>query len=369
MATRYAAARTKAAAGARLDGSTIAVWYADPMRLVCLVACALLATCAKQSGGSAKPAEPPAEPSGSSAAVVPHENAGAVKVTILSTMVADEGIGEWGFSALVEADGRALLFDTGNHPDTVLRNAEALNIDLSRVTDVVLSHNHRDHTGGLVALRRAVGSKDPRALSRAHVAPPIFWSRPGASGEANTMLGVRREYEALGGAFVEHRGFERLAPGVYLTGMIPRVHPEKNYGKNGNIGSVVTPEGVANDDVPEDMALVLQTEQGLVLVVGCGHAGIVNTLEDAVKQTGEPRVHAAIGGFHLYNASDETLAWTAKSLSPMHLDYFVGAHCTGLESTYRLRGLLGLTRKTAVVGAVGASFELGKGLEPGAIAR
>jgi 7,8-dihydropterin-6-yl-methyl-4-(beta-D-ribofuranosyl)aminobenzene 5'-phosphate synthase len=303
------------------------------------------------------------------------ESANGVKVTILSTMLADEGVGEWGFAALVEQDGEALLFDTGWLPDTVQRNAEALQVDLSRVTDVVLSHNHPDHTGGLVALRRAWMAKNPSALSRAHVTPPIFWSRPGPSGETNTMIATKREYEALGGTFVEHRGFDRLGTGVYVTGLVPRTHPEKNYGAPGKsgaagkIGIVVTPDGPADDNVPEDMSLVLVTPKGLVLVVGCGHAGMVNTLEDAVKQTGEPRVHAAIGGFHLFRASEETLTWTAQQLAPMHLDYFVGAHCTGIEATYRLRSLLGLDRRTAVVGAVGATFDLANGLEPGDIAR
>jgi 7,8-dihydropterin-6-yl-methyl-4-(beta-D-ribofuranosyl)aminobenzene 5'-phosphate synthase len=300
---------------------------------------------------------------------MPHETASAVKVTILSTMLADEGIGEWGFAALVEVDGNVLLFDTGDHPDTVLRNAEAMKIDLSRVTDVVLSHNHEDHTGGLLALRRALMAKNPKALSRAHVAPPIFWSRPGPDGERNTMVAAKHEYEALGGTFVEHRGFDRLGPGVYLTGPVPRVHPEKNFGRHGRVGTVLTPSGVQTDEIPEDMSLVIATREGLVLVVGCGHAGIVNTLEDAVKQTGDSHVHAAIGGFHLLEASDDTLAWTASSLAPMHIAYFVGAHCTGLEATYRLRTLFGLDRKTAVVGAVGATFELGKGIEPGDIAR
>src|SRR5512140_746267 len=127
-------------------------------------------------------AAPPAAPS------TPREAARAVKVTILSTMLADEGIGEWGFSALVEVDGRAFLFDTGAHPDTVLKNAADLKVDLSQVTDVVLSHNHDDHTGGLVTLRRELMKKNPAALSRAHVAPPIFWSRPGPPAERNPMI-------------------------------------------------------------------------------------------------------------------------------------------------------------------------------------
>jgi 7,8-dihydropterin-6-yl-methyl-4-(beta-D-ribofuranosyl)aminobenzene 5'-phosphate synthase len=80
------------------------------------------------------------------------------------------------------------------------------------------------------------------------------------------------------------------------------------------------------------------------------------------------KVHAVIGGLHLFPASDAQLAWTAAKLREFGLSYLLGAHCTGLEATYRLRRLAGLTRKTAVVGAVGASFTLGKGLDPLALA-
>src|SRR6185369_7872890 len=101
-----------------------------------------------------------------------------LKVTILSTMLADEGIGEWGFSALIEADGHRLLVDTGARPNTVLSNVGDLHIDLSDVKEVVLTHNHDDHTGGLVTLRREFMKKNPQALSVAHVGKGIMYSRP-----------------------------------------------------------------------------------------------------------------------------------------------------------------------------------------------
>jgi len=183
------------------------------------------------------------------------------------------------------------------------------------------------------------------------------------------MIATRKEYEALGGTFVQHSAWERIGRGVFVSGPVPRVHPEKNYGRNGRIGTLASPSGIVNDDVPEDMSLVIATERGLVIVTGCGHAGIVNGFEQAVRETGEPRVHAAIGGFHLFQASEDTLTWTASRLAPMHVAHFVGAHCTGIESTHRLRALLGLDRKTAVVGAVGATFELGKGIDPREIAQ
>ena len=96
------------------------------------------------------------------------------KVTILSTMLSDIYIGEWGFAAIIEVDGQRILFDTGSRENTVLQNAKELNIDLNNIKDVFLSHNHKDHTGGLISLRE----KHPNSFSNAHVGEGIFFSRP-----------------------------------------------------------------------------------------------------------------------------------------------------------------------------------------------
>lgn len=309
----------------------------------------------------------------------------SVRVTILSTMLADAGIGEWGFAALVEVDGHRLLFDTGARPDTVLRNARELGLELGQITDVVLSHNHDDHTGGLVALRRELLVKNPKALSRAHVAPGIFWSRtvpvalaaraagglqssggpPDAKSEQNTMIADRVAYTAAGGSFVEHTRPEELFPGVWITGPIPRRFAERNWSGR---REVRTPGGPAEDTLPEDQALVIDTESGLVVITGCGHAGIVNIVDLAQKQLGG-RLHAVLGGLHLLEASDEQLDWTARELRGRGLAHLIGAHCTGIEALFRLRQGLGLTRRTAVVGAVGATFTLTGGIDPRRLAR
>ena len=104
----------------------------------------------------------------------------ALKITVLSTMLADgDELGEWGFAALVEVDGRRILFDTGAKTDVVLKNVQTLKLDLGDVPDVILSHWHWDHVGGLMTLRRDAMAKRPAALGRTHVGAGFFDSRVG----------------------------------------------------------------------------------------------------------------------------------------------------------------------------------------------
>jgi 7,8-dihydropterin-6-yl-methyl-4-(beta-D-ribofuranosyl)aminobenzene 5'-phosphate synthase len=294
----------------------------------------------------------------------------ALKITVLSTMLADglDQLGEWGFGALVEADGHRILFDTGKHTDVVLKNARALDVDLTSVPDVVLSHNHGDHVGGLLTLRQSVMVAAPGALARVHVGEGIFYPRtsfnPGI--QDNPALLLKPEYEKTGGVFIVHDKPVQLYPGIWLTGPVPRKYPERNWS---GAGRVKGPSGWVEDTIPEDQALVFDTDQGLVVLVGCGHAGIVNTLEYARAIVRPARVHAIIGGIHLFAASDETLAWTAGKLAGFGVDNFLGAHCTGIETVYRFRAALGLDRAHAVVAAVGSSYDLATGIDAGNIAR
>ena len=301
-----------------------------------------------------------------SAQSISHSSVQNLKITILSTMLSDEGIGEWGFAALVEADGHRILVDTGAKPDTVLSNLRSLHIDLSDVREVVLTHNHDDHVGGLLTLRREFMKNNPDALSVAHVGKGIFFSRPENGKEDNVMLMLRKEYESTGGKFVEHDAPVELFPGAWLSGPVPRPYPERNWSA---AGRVQTPSGLIEDNIPEDQSLVLKTSKGLVVVSGCGHAGIINTITFAEKEFPATPVYALIGGFHLFSATDEQLDWTADKLKGYGVSYLVGAHCTGIEAVYRLRQRLNLSRQSAVVGAVGATFTLGEGIHPGLIAQ
>jgi 7,8-dihydropterin-6-yl-methyl-4-(beta-D-ribofuranosyl)aminobenzene 5'-phosphate synthase len=297
-----------------------------------------------------------------------------LRITTLSTMLTEfRGVGEWGFAALVEADGHTVLFDTGARPNTVLANAEELGIDLSAVDTVILSHNHWDHAGGLVTLRRTLKAKKATSVKHTHVGEGIFLPRrldadalsalPPISKELLVnIMDVRDDYEALGGTVVVHDKPHELHPGMWVTGPIPRVHPEKNWTP---FMRIQTEDSLVEDTIPEDQALVINTTKGLVVIAGCGHAGIVNTMEYARSIINATQIHAVLGGFHLMSLTDEKIEWTGHKMREFGVNYVVGAHCTGINAVTGLRKAGNLSRETAVVGTVGSTFTLGKGIQPG----
>jgi 7,8-dihydropterin-6-yl-methyl-4-(beta-D-ribofuranosyl)aminobenzene 5'-phosphate synthase len=290
------------------------------------------------------------------------------RITILSTMLVGDtaGLGEWGFAALVDADGHRVLVDTGSHPNTVMDNARDLGIDLSSVEEVILTHNHWDHVQGLLTIRREMMKKNPKALSIVHVAEGIFDSRPSDHGERNQMIGIRKEFEATGGRFVVHSSLSELFPGAWLTGPVPRPFPERNWS---GTGQVLTSSGLVEDNIPEDQSLVLDTPRGLVVLTGCGHAGIVNIVTFAEKHFDKRPIYGIVGGLHLFAANDQQINWTAAKLNEYGVANLLAAHCTGIEATYRLRDTLHLSRATAVVASVGSTFSSEEAITPGALAK
>ncbi len=290
---------------------------------------------------------------------------GALKITVLVTNLAGdphEGSGEWGYSALVEVDGHKIVYDTGATPNVALANAKLLKMNLSDVDEVILSHNHWDHVGGLMSLRNELKTANPKALSRAHVGAGIFEPRLNDAGDdQNGLRAIRADYIAGGGEFIVHDKPTEIFPGVWFTGPVPRNNPEKNW----TPGLLLkTPGGLVEDNVPEDSALIFDTTEGLVILTGCAHAGIVNITQYARSLLGNKPIAAIVGGLHLFAAPDQAVDWTAATLKTYDVANLLAGHCSGLEATYKLRQVLGLTRKTAVVSAVGSSFTLGKGIDP-----
>ena len=296
--------------------------------------------------------------------------ANEVKVTVLSSNLANGAtVGEWGLSAFVEVDGNCILFDAGRYPDTVIKNAAVLNVDLSCVTDVVLSHFHFDHTTGLLPLLDNLREINPEAIQRVHVANGFFSSRrtasSGSEAESNQMIGLRDSIEAQGVEFLIHAEATEIFPAVWVSGPVERRHLEQNYSANLN---VAMDGDWVRDFVPESQALVVRTDEGPIVLLGCGHSGVVNALDHIQDTIQDEAVHALMGGLHLFAASDETLEWTAQRLLEIGVENLMAGHCTGIEPLMRLRAGLNLDRSTAVVGAVGSSFVLGEGIHPTVIA-
>lgn len=280
------------------------------------------------------------------------------KITILSTMLSDTHIGEWGFSALVEVDGEKILFDTGSRPNTVFQNAIELNIDLSNIKNVYLSHNHKDHTGGLLFLK----TKYPNSFVNAHVGEGIFYSRPNKNGGDHYLLKNKNDLIQEGVKFIFHKPPNQIIPKVWTTGQIPREYDEKNWSQ---LGKLIDQNGnIQEDIIPEDQSLFFDTKKGIVLISGCGHAGIVNTLEYVSKIFPNRPIYKILGGFHLLKLDAEKLKWTADKMKSFGVNYFVGAHCTGINSTYILRKFMDSTKNRVLIGSVG-TYITPNGIIPG----
>jgi 7,8-dihydropterin-6-yl-methyl-4-(beta-D-ribofuranosyl)aminobenzene 5'-phosphate synthase len=300
------------------------------------------------------------------------------KITILSDMIVGRRTAaEWGFAALVQVTSggvtKQFLFDTGGPAATVVTNAGLLGIDLCGINDIVLSHNHADHTRGLNALRNGCSARNPQAFTNVYVGgDQIFWPRIRASdgGNDNVMTAERGVYEGLGGSFIVNPAptpeFLGL-PGVWLTGQILRNHDEKTYPGTPNIQD---PSGALSPDlIPEETALMINTRSGLVIVTGCAHAGITNTIETAqVILGGETPPLTLVGGMHFFplalgdHHTEGTVAWEAKQLQQNGVASLLGSHCTGLERFVYVRDRLGLDQSVASFSTIGTVLSMNGGL-------
>lgn len=257
-----------------------------------------------------------------------------LKVTILVDNTVGFPMGllaEWGLSMLLDFGDERILFDTGEQGN-LISNAQILGCDLRQVDRLILSHGHYDHTGGLLKFLQYRG----RVPVYAH--PDLF------AGHYARKLNLQRDnyigvpfcselLESAGAEFHWHREPVELSPGLWLSGEIPR---ESAFERVDSSLVVVREEQVAQDNIPDDLSLFYVTDQGLVILLGCAHAGLVNIVEHAKRVTGEDRVRAIIGGTHLGPVAPDQQRQTIEYLRGLNLSCLAPNHCTGLGMLSKL---------------------------------
>jgi 7,8-dihydropterin-6-yl-methyl-4-(beta-D-ribofuranosyl)aminobenzene 5'-phosphate synthase len=254
-------------------------------------------------------------------------------------------VAQHGFSVWIEAGPSRILFDTGADERVLTENASRLGVDLATATDVVLSHGHWDHGGGLRAAMDACASARVWIPSGALLPR---WHRDGShsrdialSNEVRERLVVDRK------RWAEVMDPVALADKIWITGPVPGIRPEWTHRSLMRNEILDIP-----DEIPEEQALVIDTAAGLVVVVGCAHFGMDNLLERLNVLFPKRPLRSIVGGFHLESAPEQELSRLASRLREAGARCVVPCHCSGPAAAYKIGLAEGFGCEPGMVGKV-----------------
>jgi 7,8-dihydropterin-6-yl-methyl-4-(beta-D-ribofuranosyl)aminobenzene 5'-phosphate synthase len=229
----------------------------------------------------------------------------------------------------------AFLADTGPSHDILLRNADALNVDLQKVGGIFISHGHLDHTGGLIGFLKHAKHRIP-VIAHPMAFEPKFKLKPTLTDNGSSFM--KPEINANGGLLLLSRTAVPLMEGVSTTGEVERVTSYENVE---GFWTVIE-QRFTEDMLIDDQSLLFSLEgKGLVIISGCAHSGIVNTVKHSTRIMKNKKVHAVIGGFHLGNASDEKIRLTVNDLASFNPEIVCPIHCTGKKAVSALESAIG----------------------------
>ncbi len=258
-----------------------------------------------------------------------------VTLTVLcdNTAAMKEGIrAEHGFSVLIETGGKSILFDTGQS-GVFWRNAEVLGKNLMDVETVVLSHGHYDHTGGLGRL--AAAGKPFRVVAHEDVFKPRYKKQKDGSLKYIGCPFEQNYLESRGLSFEFVTGHVEIVPGVFFVSEVPR-STEFETGDPLLVGRDQAGR-IVPDPFRDDASLYVKTPEGLVVVLGCSHRGVVNILKRILTLEGDVPILSIIGGTHLARVDNEQVEGTIEVLKGLNIRTIGVSHCTGLEAAESLK--------------------------------
>ncbi len=269
----------------------------------------------------------------------------SVTVLVENTARGAGVLGEHGLAWWIDTGCHRVLFDTGQGL-ALQHNALALGVDLARADAVVLSHGHYDHVGGLesalTVMPRAAIYMHPRAIEA-----KFSGSGGGATGRSVSQAFVEQErFRAPGRAVVQSVEPREVVPGVWMTGEIPRTNDFEDTGGRFFLDAALRHV----DPLLDDQAVFFTCEEGVVVVLGCAHAGVINTLAYVSRLTGRDRIHAVLGGMHLEHASPRRMAQTFVGFRQYHVRRIGPLHCTGSRATIAFFNSFGDRCESAAAG-------------------